>query len=59
MDENKELEKAKALLKKVAIYMRGQALGRGEYVRQLDGTTKWELIPTLAGELYKELSEYR
>lgn len=32
-------------------------LNRGEYVRQLDGTVKWELIKTVDGDLVDQLAE--
>ena len=62
-DEIDELEKKinerEQLLKKVAFYMSGQILNEGQYVKQLDGSVEWELIPTLAGRIYEELKKYR
>lgn len=54
-----EYEAMREKLKRVAHYMSGQVHNRGEYVRQTNGTIKWELVPTVAGELYKELIPYR
>ena len=46
-----ELDERELLLKRMAVYMSGQILSEGQYVKQLDGSVEWELIPTFARKI--------
>lgn len=43
------------LLERCKSYLSGTVLTSGQHVKQLDGSVKWERVPTVAGDLLKDL----
>ena len=43
------------LLERCKNYLRVGVLSTGQHVKQLDGSVKWERVPTVAAEILKDL----